>query len=64
MSTSDEPSGDSLAAVIRAHIQWALSTTGGNLSAAARRLQIPRSTLQHYLVKYEVRRDARSSRSA
>ncbi len=64
MSTSDEPSGDSLAAVIRAHIQSTLSTTGGNLSAAARRLQIPRSTLQHYLVKYEVRRDARSSRSA
>lgn len=58
------PPSDSLAAVIRTHIQSTLSATGGNLSAAARRLQVPRSTLQHYLVKYDVRRGTRSSRSA
>jgi two-component system response regulator AtoC len=63
-ATDDEPTGDSLAAVIRSHIQSTLRATGGNLSAAARRLEVPRSTLQHYLVKYEVRRRARSSRSA
>ncbi len=43
-----------LAAVIRRHIGATLDATGGNLSAAARRLDVPRSTLQHYLVKYDV----------
>jgi len=51
-----------LAAIIRRHIAATLDATDGNLSAAARRLDVPRSTLQHYLVKYEVER-GRQSRS-
>ena len=51
-----------LAAVIRRHITATLDAAEGNLSAAARRLDVPRSTLQHYLVKYEIER-GRQSRS-
>jgi transcriptional regulator with GAF, ATPase, and Fis domain len=51
-----------LAAVIRRHLTATLDATEGNLSAAARRLDVPRSTLQHYLVKYEIER-GRQSRS-
>jgi len=51
-----------LAAIIRRHIIATLDATEGNLSAAARRLDVPRSTLQHYLVKYEIEREHQSSR--
>jgi DNA-binding NtrC family response regulator len=52
----------SLQEAIRGHIRRALLVADGNLAEAARRLQIPRSTLQHYLVKYRVdeRADAAS----
>jgi two-component system response regulator HydG len=50
-----------LATVIRDHIAATLDATDGNLSAAARRLDVPRSTLQHYLVKYGIERQAQSS---
>jgi DNA-binding NtrC family response regulator len=47
-------SGGSLESVIRAHITATIRGADGNLSEAARRLEVPRSTLQHYLVKYRV----------
>ena len=53
---------ETLAAIIRRHITATLDATEGNLSAAARRLDVPRSTLQHYLIKYEIER-GRQSRS-
>lgn len=40
--------------VIRRHIAHTLRVAEGNLSQAARLLDVPRSTLQHYLVKYRV----------
>lgn len=46
--------GPSLEAVIRCHIRETIRAAEGNLSEAARRLEVPRSTLQHYLVKYRV----------
>jgi DNA-binding NtrC family response regulator len=53
-----ESTGGTLADVIRAHIAATLDATRGNLSEAARRLDVPRSTLQHYLVRYGIDRDA------
>lgn len=43
-----------LESVVRRHIRKVLTAADGNLSRAARLLEIPRSTLQHYLVKYDV----------
>lgn len=51
---------ETLAAIIRRHIAATLDATEGNLSAAARRLDVPRSTLQHYLVKYGIEREHQS----
>lgn len=48
--------------VIRHHIRRTLELAEGNLSHAARLLEIPRSTLQHYLVKYRVAPTAERSR--
>jgi DNA-binding NtrC family response regulator len=55
-----------LAGVIRRHLAATLDSTCGNLSAAARSLDVPRSTLQHYLSKFEIERadPQSSSRSA
>ena len=43
-----------LRTVIRDHLRHTLAVADFNLSKAARILEIPRSTLQHYLNKYEV----------
>lgn len=48
------PEAPTLEAVIRTHIRRALAFADGNLSEAARLLAVPRTTLQHYLVKYGV----------
>ncbi len=45
--------------IVRRHIRQAIAMANGNLSQAARLLEIPRSTLQHYLVKYRVEAPAR-----
>lgn len=50
--------------VIRDHIRRTLTHADGNLSEAARLLAVPRSTLQHYLVKYGVAPEPRSRREA
>ena len=39
---------------IRRHLQRTLTLAGFNCSETARLLQIPRSTLQHYLAKYDI----------
>jgi len=51
---------ETLAATIRRHIAATIDATEGNLSAAARRLDVPRSTLQHYLIKYDIDRERQS----
>lgn len=48
--------------VIRDHIRHTLGLANGNLSEAARLLAVPRSTLQHYLVKYSVEAAPRGNR--
>ncbi len=60
VATPEDASDGTLAAVIRRHITATLDATEGNLSAAARRLEVPRSTLQHYLVKYDIEREGQS----
>ncbi|NKB88583.1 MAG: AAA domain-containing protein [Acidobacteria bacterium] len=52
--------GATLADVIRRHLSATLDATGGNLSEAARRLDIPRSTLQHHLARYAIERPSRA----
>ena len=42
-----------VAEVERRLIRWAMERTGGNLTAAAEILQVPRSTLQYKLAKSE-----------
>lgn len=44
----------SLERIIRGHIRRTLALADDNISAAARRLEVPRSTLQHYLLKYQI----------
>lgn len=60
-----EPAANSasLEGVVRRHIRQTLRVAGGNLSQAARLLDIPRSTLQHYLVKYRVEPPERADRA-
>ena len=53
-----------LARAIRRQIRRAIALADDNLSQAARLLGIPRSTLQHYLAKYDIDPPARrTSRS-
>jgi transcriptional regulator with GAF, ATPase, and Fis domain len=47
-----------LAPAIRRWLVRAIAEADGNLSEAARLLEIPRSTLQHHLVKYQINVDA------
>ena len=59
-ATADsEPTSLALDRTVRRHIRRAIAMADGNLSQAARLLEIPRSTLQHYLVKYRVEAPAR-----
>ena len=59
-ATSDtEPTPLALERVVRRYIRHAIAMADGNLSQAARLLEIPRSTLQHYLVKYRIQLPAR-----
>lgn len=50
----DTPADMALQSIIRSHIRRAIAMADRNLSEAARLLQIPRSTLQHYLTKYDI----------
>lgn len=53
------PTSLALEQVVRRHIRQAIAMADGNLSQAARLLEIPRSTLQHYLIKYRIQTPAR-----
>ncbi|HJO02967.1 MAG TPA: sigma 54-interacting transcriptional regulator [Acidobacteriota bacterium] len=48
------PTSLALEEAVRGRILQAIAMADGNLSQAARPLEIPRSTLQHYLVKYRI----------
>jgi len=53
MLTSTAAEGDTLEAVVKSHVLRVLDQTDGNISEAARRLGIQRTTLYNKLKKYE-----------